>query len=149
MDDGDRDWSAFACPNEKCVRYGKRGEGNIRPHGWSGKKRKVRCLRCVTCRTDFSERRGTPLFRVRLPEETYESVVKHVVEGTGMRATARLCEVTLNTVLRVAGRVGQHAEGFHDQQVRGVATREIQADEAWSFVGKKRKALRPKQSGRR
>ena len=135
------DLSKYCCPNEECSMYGKRGEGNIRPHGWSSKERGIRLLRCRVCRTDFSERRGTPLFGTRLPEKTLISIAEHLVEGTGMRATGRLCGVTLNTVLRFAGQAGAHAEVFHDQMVRHVAVDQLQADEMWSFVGKKRKAL--------
>ena len=54
---------------------------------------------------------------------------------------ARLCGVSLNTVLRFTARFGKHAERFHDHMVRGVQPRQIQPDEAWAFVGKKRQEL--------
>ena len=63
---------------------------------------------------------------------------KHLAEGTGVRATARLCGVSLNTVLRCTKRFGKHAEHFHDEHVRHLDRRQVQPDEAWSFVGKKR-----------
>jgi transposase len=69
------------------------------------------------------------------------AIAKHLAEGAGCRATARLCDVTLNTVLRFTQRFGKHAELFHDSQVRGIHPKQIQPDEAWSFVGKKRQAL--------
>jgi transposase-like protein len=140
----DHDYSQFCCPNPNCQMYGKRGERNIRPHGWSSKKRNIRMLRCRVCRTDFSQRKGTPLFRTRLPEEKLVSIVEHLAEGNGMRATGRLCGVALNTVLSFALRAGEHAEQFHDEMVRHVRVSEAQADEAWAFVGKKTKALRRK-----
>ena len=140
----DLDLSIYCCPNPDCSEHGKRGSGNIRPHGWSSKQRGIRLLRCRVCRTDFSQRRGTPFFGTRLPETKLVSIAEHVVEGTGMRATARLCGVTLNTVLSFAHRAGEHAEAFHDQMVQDVRVDELQADEAWSFVGKKRKALQSK-----
>ena len=59
-------------------------------------------------------------------------------DGCGIRATARLCKVGRNTVLRFIRRFGTHAELFHDDKVRGIQPEQIQADEAWSFVGKKR-----------
>ena len=61
--------------------------------------------------------------------------------GTSCRGTARLCGVTLNTVLRFTQRFGKHAERFHDAMVRHVHPQVIQPDEAWSFVGKKRQAV--------
>ena len=46
-----------------------------------------------------------------------------------------------NTPLRFTARFGKHAERFHDHMVRGVQPRQIQPDEAWAFVGKKRQEL--------
>jgi transposase-like protein len=132
------DWAAFACPNPRCSAFGQRGQANLRPHGWSSKARGIRCLRCTVCGKSFSERAGTPLFHARLPEDKAVQIAQHFAEGTGMRSTSRLCGVSLNTVLRFALLAGKHAEGFHDEFVRHVAVRQVQADEAWSFVGKKR-----------
>lgn len=134
----ERDWSTFACPNPACSAYAQRGGTNLRPHGWSSKARGIRCLRCTTCGKSFSERAGTPFFRTQLPEDKALSIAHHLVEGTGIRATGRLCGVSLNTVLRFAVRAGEHAERFHDQMVQHVRLQQAQADEAWAFVGKKR-----------
>jgi transposase-like protein len=133
----ERDWSAFACPNPTCAAYGQRGGSNLYPHGWSSKTRPIRCLRCSLCGKNFSERSGTPLFRTHLPTEKILQLAHPVVEGKGMRPTSRLCGVGLNTVLRVAHRAGNHAQLFHDQLVRHREVEPVQADEAWSFVGKK------------
>lgn len=137
----ERDWSAFACPNPDCPHYGRRGGTNLHPHGWSSKPRNIRCLRCATCGKSFSQRAGTPLYRTQLPEEKVLQVAQHLVEGTGMRATGRLCGVSLNTVLRLARRAGDHAQQFHDRMVRHVEVNQVQVDEAWAFVGKKGQAL--------
>ena len=143
----ERDWSAFACPNPDCPAYGHKGQGNIRPHGWSSKASGIRCLRCTRCGHSFSERKGTPLFGTHLPEDKAVQIAQHLAEGNGMRPTSRLCGVSLNTVLRFAVRAGKHAESFHDELVQHVQVRQVQADEAWSFVGKKRQALRSDQAG--
>jgi transposase-like protein len=134
----EHDWSVFACPNPRCSAFGQRGQDTLRPHGWSSKAQRIRCLRCTGCGKSFSERAGTPLFRSRLPEAKAVPIAQHLAEGTGMRPTSRLCGVSLNSVLRFALRAGKHAENFHDELVRHVAVRQVQADEAWSFVGKKR-----------
>src|SRR5262245_27584123 len=132
------DWSAFACPNSRCPAFSQRGSDNLRPHGWSSKAQGIRCLRSTACGKSFSERAGTPLLRSRLPQAKTVQNAQHLAEGTGMRPTSRLCGVSLNTVLRFAVRAGPHAEGLHDALVRHVQVRQVQADEAWSFVGKKR-----------
>lgn len=137
------DFSRLACPNPDCSAYCQRGAGNLRPHGWSTADKKVRCLRCTTCGRHFSERANTPLFGLRTDGDTLVAIARHLAEGVGCRATARLCGVTLNTVLRFTQRAGKHAELFHDSTVRGVRPKQIQPDEAWSFVGKKRQEHRP------
>jgi transposase-like protein len=131
------EFSHLACPNPECSKYGQRGGGNLRLHGWSGRGKRIRCLRCATCGTDFSQRANTPLFGLRTSEETLVAIARHLAEGVGCRATARLCGTTLNTVLRFTQRFGKHAELFHDSMVRHVQPEQIQADEAWAFVGKK------------
>jgi transposase-like protein len=136
-------FSHLACPNPDCPAYGQRGAGNLRLHGWSGKGRRIRCLRCASCGTDFSERANTPLFDLRTAEDTLVAIASHLAEGTGCRATARLCGVSLNTVLRFTARFGRHAELFHDLTARGIPPRQVQPDEAWSFAGKNGRALRP------
>jgi hypothetical protein len=136
-----REWSTFACPNPDRSVYAQTGQGNLRPHGWSSKARGIRCLRCTACGKNFSERTGTPLFGLRMSDRKALDIAHHLVEGNGMRPTSRLCGVTLNTVLRFAHKAGKHAQLFHDRMVRHVRPQQVQADEAWSFVGKKRQAL--------
>jgi hypothetical protein len=132
------DYSHLACPNSDCPAYGKRGQGNLRLHGWSGSGHRIRCLHCATCDTDFSERANTPLFGLRTTADKLVAIAEHLADGCGVRATARLCKVGRNTVLRFTQRFGKHAELFHDQEVRHVDPKQIQPDEAWTFVGKKR-----------
>ena len=103
-------YSHLACPNPDCQAYGRRGGGNLRPHGWSGRGHRIRCLHCVQCGTDFSQRANTPLFGLRTSEDTLACIARHLADGTGVRATGRLCGVSLNTVLRFTKRFGHHAE---------------------------------------
>jgi transposase-like protein len=74
-------------------------------------------LRCRTCRTRFSERKGTPLFDTRLPEAKVISILAHLVEGCGVRKTSRLVEVNKDTVVRYSLRAGEHARQLHDELV--------------------------------
>jgi transposase-like protein len=137
----EQNWSHLACPNPDCAAFGQRGQNNLRPHGWSSKARRIRCLRCTRCGKSFSERAGTPLFRTHLSEAKAVELAAHLAEGTGARPTSRLGGVRLNTVLRWSLQAGQHARAFHDELVRHVEPRLVQADEAWAFVGKKRQEL--------
>jgi transposase-like protein len=135
------DYSHLACPNGECPAYGQAGAGNLRLHGWSGRNQRIHCLYCATCGTSFSERANTPLFGLRSSEDTLVRIAEHLADGCGCRATARLCKVGLNTVLRFTQRFGKHAQLFHDLKVRGIRPAQIQPDEAWAFVGKKRQTM--------
>jgi transposase-like protein len=136
----EHDWSAFACPNPDCPTYGHQGRDNLRPHGWSSKERGLRCLRCTACGKNFSPRAGTPRCRTHLPEDRALAIARHLAEGNGMRPTSRLTGASLNTVLRFARRVGDHAREFHEPMVRHVEVNQVPVDEAWAFVGKKGQA---------
>ena len=137
------EFSHLACPNSECPKYGQRGADNLCLHGWSGRGKRIRCLRCSACGGHFSERANTPLFGLRSSEDTLVAIALHLAEGVGCRATARLTGVSLNTVLRFTARFGRHAELFHDSQVRGIRPAQVQADEAWAFVGKKKRTVTP------
>lgn len=128
-----------ACDNRKCPQYGVKGAGNItlrRRYGAEG----IRFLRCLSCKQQFSERRNTPLYKFRLPKEKVIDVVKHLAEGVGNRKTARLTGVGRETVNRIVAAVGKHAKEIHDQLVQDLDVSEVQMDEMWAFVGKKRQA---------
>jgi len=111
------DLSRFCCLNSACPEHGKRGAGNLTvPHRYGpGKARRM--LRCRTCKARFSERKGTPLFDARLPQEKVESVLERVAEGCGVRQTGRLCRVAPNTVAHYSRIAGEHARDAHDELV--------------------------------
>src|SRR5262245_38531006 len=74
------DLSAFCCLNPSCADLGKRGHGNLTVTMRYGPNKSRRMLRCRTCTTRFSERKGTPLFDARLPPERVNDVLAHVAE---------------------------------------------------------------------
>ena len=108
--------SQFCCQNGICADYGKRGHGNLTVSGHYGAQQR-RLLRCRTCKARFSERKGTPLFDSRLPEDKVVSVLEHIAEGCGVRQTGRLCRVNKNTVIRYSLLAGDHAQDLHDELV--------------------------------
>jgi transposase-like protein len=111
------DLSAFCCSNPSCVDLGKRGHGNLTVTMRYGPNKSRRLLRCRTCTTRFSERKGTPYFDTRLPTEKVTAVLAHVAEGIGTRKTARLTGVHTDTVTRYTRRAGDHAQQLHDELV--------------------------------
>ena len=106
----------FCCLNPDCLDFGKRGHGNLTVPARYGPN-KTRVLRCSTCKTRFSERKGTPLFDTRLPADKVVSILAHVAEGVGTRKTARLVGVHRDTVTRTIRRAGEHAAQLHEELV--------------------------------
>jgi len=64
-------------------------------------------------------------------------VIEHLLEGNGIRPTARLCEVDKKTVMGLLGSVGRGSIYLHNEHVRGVTATHIDADELHSFVKKR------------
>jgi hypothetical protein len=89
----------FACPNPVCKDYGKAGVGNIALYTRYGRKQ-VRLLICNSCGKTFSELKGTPFWDSRLDWDTIEKIYKTLLDGQGIRATARLHHLSKNTVKR-------------------------------------------------
>jgi LacI family transcriptional regulator len=111
------DLSRFCCQNQGCPDHGKRAAGNLTVCARYGKDKVRRMLYCRSCKARFSERKGTPLFGSQLTEEKALSVLEHLAERNGVRATARLVKVNRNTVLRLGRIVGEHARRLHDELV--------------------------------
>lgn len=111
------DLARFCCLNSDCPDYGGRGAGNLTVTSRYGPDKSRRMLRCRTCQTRFSERKGTPLFDSRLPPEKAEAVLEHIAEGCGVRQTGRPCKVNRNTVGRLSRIAGDHARDLHDELV--------------------------------
>ena len=111
------DLKTFCCQNPQCRDYGKRGLGNLRVCFRNGPAKQRRVLACRTCQQRFSERKGTPLYRAKLPEDKALAVLAHLQESCGVRQTGRLVGVNKNTVIRLAVLAGEHAQQLHDELV--------------------------------
>lgn len=72
-----------------------------------------------------------------LAREKRLAVCAALVEGNSCRATARLCDVNLRTVLDFGLLLGQGAVNFHNAMVRDISTPMLEIDEVWSYIGKK------------
>jgi transposase-like protein len=111
------DLKNFCCQNPNCPDYGQRGLDNLRVCFRNGPNKQRRVLACRTCQQRFSERKGTPLYRAKLPEEKALSVLQHLQASCGVRQTSRLVGVNKDTVVRLAVVAGQHAQAVHDERV--------------------------------
>jgi len=111
------DLKPFCCQNAACPDYGRRGLGNLRVCFRNGPHKERRVLACRTCQQRFSERKGTALYRCKLPDDKALSVLQHLQESCGVRQTSRLVRVNKGTVVRLAVVAGRHAQEVHDEVV--------------------------------
>jgi IS1 family transposase len=73
-------------------------------------------------------------------------IIAALTEGVSIRATERLTGVHRDTIMRLGVRVGFGCAAIHDALMQNLQVARIELDEAWSFVGKKQKQLRPDDS---
>lgn len=113
--------------------YGERGQGNLLIRKVYGQDQ-IRYLRCRVCQQEFSERKGTALWNLRVPETKAIAVAEQLSEGTCYKGTARLVRVSEETVQRLAKKLSKHGKAFHDEKVRNLPSSALQADERWGYV---------------
>lgn len=78
-----------------------------------------------------------------LPLDKQIAIVSALVEGCSIRATERLVNVHRDSIMRLGVRIGQGCDDLHDTMMRGLQVPRIELDEAWSFVGKKQRRVKP------
>jgi IS1 family transposase len=137
--DSNHSFENHFCVNESCPLYGRQGGANIRLKGHYGPGDRVHELICSNCNKAFSETHGTPFYRTRLSTETFISVIRHLLEGCGIRPTARLLGLHRDTVLRCLRVAASHVLVVLNSVLVELDCPEVQFDEFWSFVLKKEK----------
>lgn len=69
----------------------------------------------------------------RLVSEKRIQILHMLVEGSSMRATSRVADVSINTVTKLLIDAGTACRAYHDEHVRDVKARRVQCDEIWSY----------------
>jgi IS1 family transposase len=65
------------------------------------------------------------------------AVVRALVEGNSLRATARICDVSRNTVNKLLLEMGSACAAHQGERIGRLQTKRVEVDEIWSFVGMK------------
>ena len=82
----------------------------------------------------------------KLDPKTRALIIRLLVEGNSIRATARIADVSKNTVNKLLIDAGKACEKYHDENVRNVNASVIQCDEIWSFTYAKQKNVKTAKS---
>lgn len=74
-------------------------------------------------------------------------LISVLVEGNSLRATARICDVAFNTVLKFIPQIGKVCADYQDKVFRNLNCKRVQCDEIWSFCYAKKKNVPEKFQG--
>jgi len=66
-------------------------------------------------------------------------ILSCLIEGNSLRATARMVDVSLNTVIKFVRDLGAACAMYQNETLRNLKSKRVQCDEIWSFVGAKEK----------
>jgi len=84
------------CQSQSAIKNGKYSlqDGSLIQH-----------YRCKACTKRFSEKTGTPMFRLRTPTSIVSIALKMRGEGMGVRASSRVLDKSHSTILRWSARM--------------------------------------------
>jgi IS1 family transposase len=99
-------------------------------------------------RCNFTEDHEAP-FRIEdyLREPRGIMAIQLLVEDCSIRTVERITGLHRDAIMRLLLAAGQRCERLKDALIQDVPARDVQADEIWSFVGKKEKNTTSEDSG--
>lgn len=112
----------------------------------NGSSRGRRRFECQDCERTFAETTGTPLFHLHTPLPEIARAILVVLRRGSLRAAEEQTGHNYETIAEWIRRIGDHAEAVTAVLVHDLELSEVEADEFWSFVGKK--GERPGKRGR-
>ena len=75
----------------------------------------------------------------KLDTKARKLIIRCLVEGQSIRATARTADVSKNTVAKLMIEAGEACAVYQDHALRDLPCRRVQVDEIWSFIYAKQK----------
>ena len=84
----------------------------------------------------------------RLGRDKQTQIIAALVEGNSLRATARMCDVAFNTVLKLLPKIGNACAEYQENTLRNLKCKRIQCDECWSFCYAKDKNVPSEKHGK-
>jgi transposase-like protein/IS1 family transposase len=121
----------FACPNPQCP-YSGITDAHVQAlvgDGKHGHVERIQTFRCQACRTTFSARRHTPLYRLKTPSQQVAVVLTALAEGLDASAAERVFGYRQATITSWLSRAGQHAQSFHEHVFCNLQLPYVQLDE--------------------
>ena len=109
--------AGFACPNQQCPYYGITDDHihALVGDGKHGHAERIQTFRCQACRTTFTSRRNTPLYRLKTPSHQIAMVLSALAEGLDPSAAERVFGFRQATITTWLCRAGEHAHTLHER----------------------------------
>lgn len=131
--------SSQYCDNSSCKCFNKVGAGNIKINS-----RAKGQVYCNVCKTIWVITKGTVFFDLRTPINKVIKVLQCLARGMGLNNTCRQENVSAETTLAWIIKAANHSNEFTQYMQQEMHLEQVQIDEFWSFILKKRKTLQMK-----
>jgi transposase-like protein len=121
----------FACPNQQCAYFGiiDASIHALVGDGKHGHGEQIQTFRCQACRTTFTSRRNTPLYRLKTPSHQIAMVLSALAEGLDPSAAERVFGYRQATIITWLTRAGEHAQTLHERFFSNLRLPHLQLDE--------------------
>ncbi len=97
--------------------------------GTHGHAERIQTFRCQTCRTTFTARRHTPLYRLKTPSHQIAVVLTALAEGLDPSEAPRVFGYRQATITTWLSRAGEHAQTLHERSFCHLWLPHLQLDE--------------------
>jgi len=128
--------SSQYCDNSSCKCFNKVGAGNVKINS-----RAKGQVYCNVCKTIWVITKGTVFFDLRTPIDKVIKVLQCLARGMGLNNTCRQENVSAETTLAWIIKAANHSNEFTEYMQQEMHLEQVQIDEFWSFILKKRKIL--------
>ena len=121
------------CPNPNCRE----------PHvGRNGSHRGRQRYHCRACKTYFGETEGPPMYGLKTPAAEVAQALLIVMRRGSLRAAEEITGQKYETISGWLKRAASHAEAITQVLTSDLPLSQVEIEEFWSFVQKKREELR-------
>src|ERR1700692_3773303 len=117
------------CPNPTCVQPRVVRNGSHR-----GRQR----YQCRSCKTYFGETQGTPMYALKTPAAEVAQALLIVMRRGSLRAAEEITAHKYETISVGLKRAADHAAAITEILAHDLHLSQVEIDEFWSFVQKKR-----------
>src|SRR5579859_7905452 len=121
-----------SCPNPDC-----QDSRVVRNGSHRGRQRYL----CRSCQTYFGETQGTPMYNLKTPASEVAQALLIVMRRGSLRAAEEITGHKYETISGWLKRAANHAAAITEVLATDLHLSQVEIDEFWSFVRKKREHL--------